>query len=901
MNFGKNSTQKKRKQLSSASSKRGKRAGVTFLRILFLSFAAVCVIFCCMGIGAFRAILDTAPDISDVNIMPSGNATFVYDADGNQLQKLSAPNANRMSVSISKIPLNMQHAIVAIEDERFYEHNGIDIQGILRAFVNGVSHGFHFNEGASTLTQQLLKNNVFTNWTNEGKIERFKRKIQEQYLALQLEASLTAEGMDTKSVILENYLNTINLSAGTYGVQAAAQRYFGKNSEDLTLSECAVLAAIPQNPYAYNPIRFPEENAKRRKKVLTNMRNQGYISEAEYQEALADNVYERIQETDSSQETATPYSYFIDELTSQIITDLQEQKGYTKVQAQNALYSGGLRIYTTQDPAIQSILDEEYQNEENFPAHIQLGIDWALTVQKADGTIQNYSKEMMKLYFKDHGEDNFDLLFDSEEEAQHYVDEYKAAVVGEGETILAERISFAPQPQSSMVIIDQHTGYVKALVGGRGEKTASLTLNRATDTYRQPGSTFKPLAVYGPAINDLGLTLADTYVDQAITYENTNRPVKNAYSGYRGTMTIRDALKYSCNTIAVQCFRDVTPRLGYTYLKDLGFEKVTDHEIINGQVFDDAREPTALGGITNGVSTLELTAAYAAIANGGTYTKPVFYTKILDQNGDVVLENKPKTTEVFRESTAYLLTSALESVVNDEGGTGNGLKLDNMPVAGKTGTTQFDSDRWFCGFTPYYTAVIWAGYDDNSKELGNVVNHNVIWRTIMQTIHENLNLPTGSYEQPSGIVEAAVCSKSGLLPVEGLCDQDPEGNCVITEYFTEDTVPTEYCTTHVNVSICNESGDIATSGCPSVTTKIMRKKSSADKLGEDKDGSEFKTWDADISITDTELSKLCTIHSATTKPSKVTPGTGSNKNNSKETTAASTETSGKTNSSDKRP
>ena len=559
MNFGKNSTQKKRKQLSSASSKRGKRAGVTFLRILFLSFAAVCVIFCCMGIGAFRAILDTAPDISDVNIMPSGNATFVYDADGNQLQKLSAPNANRMSVSISKIPLNMQHAIVAIEDERFYEHNGIDIQGILRAFVNGVSHGFHFNEGASTLTQQLLKNNVFTNWTNEGKIERFKRKIQEQYLALQLEASLTAEGMDTKSVILENYLNTINLSAGTYGVQAAAQRYFGKNSEDLTLSECAVLAAIPQNPYAYNPIRFPEENAKRRKKVLTNMRNQGYISEAEYQEALADNVYERIQETDSSQETATPYSYFIDELTSQIITDLQEQKGYTKVQAQNALYSGGLRIYTTQDPAIQSILDEEYQNEENFPAHIQLGIDWALTVQKADGTIQNYSKEMMKLYFKDHGEDNFDLLFDSEEEAQHYVDEYKAAVVGEGETILAERISFAPQPQSSMVIIDQHTGYVKALVGGRGEKTASLTLNRATDTYRQPGSTFKPLAVYGPAINDLGLTLADTYVDQAITYENTNRPVKNAYSGYRGTMTIRDALKYSCNTIAVQCFRGCDP------------------------------------------------------------------------------------------------------------------------------------------------------------------------------------------------------------------------------------------------------------------------------------------------------------------------------------------------------
>lgn len=304
--------------------------------------------------------------------------------------------------------------------------------------------------------------------------------------------------------------------------------------------------------------------------------------------------------------------------------------------------------------------------------------------------------------------------------------------------------------------------------------------------------------------------------------------------------------------------------------------------------------------MTRGVSNIDMCAAYAAIANKGTYTKPIYYTKVLDSEGNIIIDNSvPETHKVLNENSDWLLIQGLRSVATD--GTARTANFSSQPVAGKTGTTQFDSDRWFCGFTPYYTAVIWAGYDDNSKELGNIVNHNVIWRTIMQTIHENLNLPTGSYEQPSGIVEAAVCSKSGLLPVEGLCDQDPEGNCVITEYFTEDTVPTEYCTTHVKVSICNESGDIATSGCPSVTTKIMRKKSSADKLGEDKDGSEFKTWDADISITDTELSKLCTIHSATTKPSKVTPGTGSNKNNSKETTAASTETSGKTNSSDKRP
>lgn len=787
MNYGKKSTQKKRAKLTSASSRMGNKAGVTALRVLFLSIAAVCVIITCMGVGAFRAIIDNAPDISDVNIMPIGNATFVYDADGNMLQKLSAPTANRMSVSIDKIPLDMQHAIVAIEDERFYEHNGIDVRGILRAFVNGVARGFKFNEGASTLTQQLLKNNVFTNWTNEGKIERFTRKFQEQYLALQLEASLTAEGMDAKSVILENYLNTINLSAGTYGVQAAAQRYFGKNSEDLTLSECAVLAAIPQNPYAFNPIRHPEKNAERRKKVLRNMLEQGYITQEEHDEALADNVYKRIKETDSTQQTAEPYSYFTDELTSQLINDFQTQLGYTKVQAQNALYSGGLSIYTTQDPDIQAILDEEYQNEENFPSSIQLGLDWALTVEKADGTTQNYSKEMMRLYFRDHEDDQFDLLFDSEEEAQSYVDKYKAAVVAEGDKIVAERMSFSPQPQSSMVIIDQHTGYVKAIVGGRGKKTASLTLNRATDTYRQPGSTFKPLAVYGPAINDLSLTLADTYVDQAITYEDTHRPVKNAYSGYRGTMTIRDAIKVSCNTIAIQAFRDLTPRVGYNYLKRLGFEEVTDHKVINGQVFDDAREPTALGGITTGVSTLELTAAYAAIANKGTYIKPVFYTKVLDQNGNVLLENKPETEQVFRDSTAYLLTSAMESVVNEGDGTGSDLKLDNMPVAGKTGTTSATRDVWFAGFTPYYTCAVWAGYDTNEFLLDDCKSfHKTLWKNVMSRIHSEL--PSADFEVPSSVQQATICSESGLLAGLGCSTR--------TEYFESSTIPTTRCTQH---------------------------------------------------------------------------------------------------------
>lgn len=787
MNFGKHSTQRKRQAINSMSSRLGIKAGVTTLRILFLCLLTVCVVTACMGVGIFRGIIDSSPDISEVNIVPNGNATFVYDADGNLLQKLSAPDANRMSVSIDKIPMDMQHAIVAIEDERFYDHNGIDIRGIVRAFVNGVASGFHFNEGASTLTQQLLKNNVFTNWTNEGTIERIKRKIQEQYLAVQLEKSLTEEGLDAKSVIIENYLNTINLSAGTYGIQAASHRYFNKDCSELTLSECAVLAAIPQNPYAFNPIRFPEKNAERRNKVLTNMLKQGYITDAQYKEALNDDVYARIQETDTVTAVTEPYSYFTDELTSQIISDLQTKKGYTKIQAQNALYSGGLRIFTTQDPNIQKILDKEYTNEENFPENIQLGLDWALSVQKKDGSTVNYSREMMKVYFRDIEDPDFILLFSSEDEANSYIARYKEHILETGDQIIAERISFTPQPQSSMVILDQYTGYVKAIVGGRGKKEASLTLNRATDTYRQPGSTFKPLAVYGPAINDLNMTLADTYTDQPITYQENNRPVKNAYSGYRGELTLRNALKISSNTVAVQCFWDVTPRRGYNYLKELGFEKVTDYEVINGKVFNDAMEPTALGGITHGVSTLELTAAYAAMANKGIYTKPVFYTKILDMNGDVVLENIPETRQVYKESTAFLLTDALRSVVSEAGGTGTALQLGNMPVAGKTGTTSATRDVWFAGYTPYYTCAVWAGYDTNELLKDDCKNfHKTLWKKVMSQIHEGLE--PKQFEVPDNITKATICSESGLLAGLGCSTR--------TEYFETSTVPTSRCTSH---------------------------------------------------------------------------------------------------------
>ena len=785
MNYGKKSTARKRNALISRSSMMGQRAHVSLIRLLFMGLITLCVVVTCVGIGSVRGVIANTPDVKNVDIMPLGYATFLYDDEGNQIRKLAAPDANRLPVSIDQIPLDLQHAVVAIEDERFYEHNGIDVRGILRAAVKGLTSGGHFSEGASTITQQLLKNNVFTNWTNEStQIERITRKLQEQYLAVQIE-----EKIGDKNVILENYLNTINLGAGAYGVQAASRQYFNKDVWDLNLSECATLAGITQAPTKYNPISNPKENAKRRKEVLQHMLDQEYIDQAQYDEALNDDVYSRIQaaQAEQTQTDSNIYSYFEDALNQQIINDLMNIKGYTKTQAQNMLYSGGLKVMTTQSPSIQKILDEEYADPSNYPDYVQYALDYALTVKTPAGEQVNYSKEMMKLYFQNE-DPSFDLLFDSQEEGQTYVDRYKADILSDGSQVVAERVNFAPQPQSSMTVIDQHTGYVKAMIGGRGEKTASLTMNRATDSTRQPGSTFKIVSTYAPALNELGMSLATTFEDEPYNYPS-GQPVKNASGSYSGTTTIRTAIRNSINVVAVKCLEQVTPELGLQYLDNFGFstlahgtEADTD---ANGNVYTDANLPMALGGLTYGITNIDLCAAYATIANSGNYIKPVYYTKILDHNGNVLIENTSAEKSVIKESTAFLLTSAMEDVVQQ--GTGTACQLDNMAVAGKTGTTDQYNDLWFAGFTPYYTCVVWSGYDDNQKIPDDARNfHKNLWRKVMSRIHEGLEYR--DFQQPSSVEKISICSETGLLPRTG-CP-------VIEEYFDVGTVPTEYCDQH---------------------------------------------------------------------------------------------------------
>ena len=821
MNYGKRSTSAKQKALNSKSTKNGRKLGVMFFKGFIACIIACIVVGACAGIGVIKGIIDAAPDITNINVSPDSYKSFMYDAEGTQIATLVESSSNRIYVKLEDVPIDLQHAFVAIEDERFYTHHGIDPRGILRAAITGLTSG-EFSQGASTITQQLLKNNVFVGWTEESNfIDKVQRKLQEQYLAIQLEKEMSKED------IMENYLNTINLGQNTLGVQAASYRYFDKPVSDLTLSECAVIAGITKSPTGYNPITHPDANRERQEEVLEKMLEQEYISQEEYEEALADDVYSRIQVVNKEVEESTSYNtYFVDETINQVMTDLEEKLGYSHNQAYNLLYSGGLSIYTTQDPELQAICDEEFSDPDNYPAGTKVNLDYALTIQKADGTTENHSIEMLISHFKskysdDSSYDDFDALFSSQETAAEYVEEYKADVMELGDEIIGERVEYVPQPQVSMTLIEQSTGYVKAIVGGRGDKTANLTLNRATDTTRSPGSTFKVISTYAPAIDAYGYTIADAIDDAPYTYEN-GRPVKNyASNRYHGLTSIRDNIVHSYNIPAVKVLTDITPQAGFDYARNnFHCESLVEGEYRyvyeNGEqvskYFTDIVQSLALGGITDGVTNLELTAAYAAIANGGVYNTPVFYTKVVDHDGNVILDNsEPESSRAIKETTAWLLTDVMKEVLTR--GTSTVARFSGMSQAGKSGTSNDDRDVWFIGYTPYYTCGVWAGYDGNQELSSSETSyHKVLWREVMSRIHENLE--NVEFERPDNITTAIVCKKSGKLAVAGLCDTDPRGSMVTTEYFEEGTEPTEYCDSHVRVTICAASGQLASQYCP---------------------------------------------------------------------------------------
>ena len=422
MNFGYRETIDKQKDLVSVQRKVVSKSLVGVIKVFLYLLVLLIITVGFLGLGLLHGIIKSAPSVDDISITPSASATTVYDSNNKKISTLVTSGSNRIKISLDQVPDHLKWAFIDTEDSRFYEHNGIDVQGIGRAAFIALTT-MNPSEGASTLTQQVLKNNVFTNWTNESSfLASFKRKIQEQYLAVQLEK------VTSKDKILETYLNTINLGSNTLGVEAASRRYFNKKAKKLTISESAVIASITQNPSYYDPISNPKHNAKRRKKILKNMKAAGHITKKEYKQALKDDVYSRIQKVNNKIEknSNSINSYFVDEVINQVMDDLQSIKGYSYTQAYNAVYSGGLKIYSTQDSDIQKICDEETSNDANYPYSIYYSINWAWTVQNPDGTVDNYDESDISTYHrKVLGESNYQLIFSSKESAKAEVDAYK--------------------------------------------------------------------------------------------------------------------------------------------------------------------------------------------------------------------------------------------------------------------------------------------------------------------------------------------------------------------------------------------------------------------------------------------------------------------------------------------
>lgn len=738
-----------------------------FLTAMLMVAIMVGFAVCGGVVGAYVGIINSIPELGIVSIKPGTYTSIIYDDAGVEVSKLHG-SENREYVTLDQIPMYMQQAVIAIEDERFYEHNGVDIQGTLRAVYSTLTH--QQMQGGSTITQQLIKNNVTKVTRND-----VKSKIKEQYLALKYEKELRqAYGSKeaAKNYILELYLNTIALGHGYSGVKTAAEGYFGKEPSELTLAECACLAGITNNPSLYSPRTQPENNRRRQTIILNYMLAQGRITQEEYDQAINEDVYANIRKTDSANNNNSSdtviHSYYEDALVEQISDDLQNKYNWSVEEANNVIYNGGLQIYSNLNQNIQNIVDTEYNDDSNFPyVYYSIGVDYRVSVEDSTTGEQTHSQ--------------YNKFVHSQSAGESWVASKRAEIeagLSENQTIVAENAYYTKQPQSAMVILDYHTGEVKAIAGGRGEKTVNRGFNRATDAARQPGSVFKILAAYAPAI-DLGkITNASTIVDEPYTTADGYSP-KNWYSGYRGAVNARTGIKNSMNIVAVKIMVETGIDLCYNYLLNFGFTTLEN----------DNHAATALGGLTNGVTQLEVAAAYGTIANQGQYIKPCFYNRVLDHDGNVLLENTKETKQVLKSSTGYILTEMMTDTIKS--GTGTKAKLGDMPVAGKTGTTTDSKDLTFVGYTPYYVCSIWLGYDTYDSTVKNMSNldqsqHIVLWQKIMSKIHENLEIK--DFEMPDTVVKATVCKISGKL-ARSSCPS-------VTDYFDKESLGDTYCTSH---------------------------------------------------------------------------------------------------------
>ena len=661
----------------------------------FKKFIIIVVIILILLLGVFLGVSSyTWKQITQEMFV--NETSIVVDSEGKTIAKLGSER-KKIKINNEDIPENLKNAYVAIEDERFYKHHGVDIKRTASAVFSYIIHAGSSSYGGSTITQQLVKNITGDN------TDSVFRKVKEWWKAYQLEWYFS------KDEILDTYLNVIYVGPNIYGVEAGAKYYFNKSVQQLSLTECAFLAGINNSPNSYNPFGEKdnkEKISKRTKIVLGKMKELGYIKEEEYNNAISE-VEKGLKFKKGNIESEDAiYSYHTDALVTEVIADISKKKNINETFATNYLYMAGLTINSTQNNNIQKQTEKEFQKSKYSIASKQGG----------------------------------------------------------------------DPSQAAMVIIDHKTGQVLACVGGLGEKTTARGLNRATQSIRQTGSAIKPLAVLAPGIEEKIFTGATIYPDVEKTFQGGYEP-KN-YANYLGEITVRRALESSQNIPFVEMMEEIKPDKSIKYLKKMGITTLSEK---------DATLSLALGGLDKGISPLEMAGAYATIANDGIYIEPTFYSSIINSSGEVVIKAKPKKKRVISEQVSYILKEILIQPVEGSNGTARYCAISGIDVAAKTGTTDDNFDRWLCGFSPYYTAVTWFGYDQNETIFFNKQNPaGIIWSNVIKSIHKGLE--KAEFTRPNWIEIKIICAESGKVANSG-CKE------TYIEYFLSGTAPKE-CDKH---------------------------------------------------------------------------------------------------------
>lgn len=690
----------------SMSGKTKKRISNLIVGSVLIGIATIVILVVAWIVSAIK----TAPDIREAQFSRGGQLTsFVYDEEGNEIGSFS-PTDTSVYTFLNEVPIPMQQAVVAIEDARFYEHNGVDFIKIGEAILSNFKTG-SFNHGGTTLTQQLVKTMIPIPSGN-----KLKNKIQEQYLAIQLEK------LYSKDEILEYYLNTIQLGHGNIGVEAAANYYFGTSVSELSLSEQASIVAMIERPTYYDPITNPENNWKGIESILVAMEKQGYITEEEREIALQDSPYEAIQAVHEVQVATKVRSYFVDEVYKEVLEDLQTEKGLSKLEAMKLIYGGGLKIYTTLDSNMQGVVEQYMDDKSFYPNPDRYSLEYILEMKNLEGVPDSYG---------------LSTVVSGEEEMREVIEAKKKEWgITTSEQIRSESILLRPEPQAAFVVTDYRTGHIKALYGGRGEKV-SLGFNYATQAKRQAGDLLMPLAAYVPAL-DMGIYTEETLLkDEAIEMTLDNGSVyvpKNKDGIYsEKQMTIKEALASSVNTIACRVLSEgVGYDASYDYLQLFG---------MNSLVEEDKTSVLALGATTEGVTVLELNAAYSTIANEGVYIQPTSYVKVIDAQGNILLDHSSegamakRSHVVIKKETAHQVTDILQYAVSQEAVMSE--YFDSGEVAGKAngGKTK---DLLFAGYTSDLAATIWSGYNAPDYINAHGDYEVKLWGSIMSEISEDL-------------------------------------------------------------------------------------------------------------------------------------------------------------------